>query len=133
MRIAIAPLLVISSAAWAQPTPGVAPILQPSTMAAPWNPAAFGATPQPAEAKALCEPALPAPAPLCETDGYETTIPAHGTITTDCRASNFLPKEIPGVLTVCGRVSSASFCTWSTTSPSAAPGLRLNEMVAAGI
>jgi len=40
MRIAIAPLLVISSAAWAQPTPGVAPILQPSTMAAPWNPAA---------------------------------------------------------------------------------------------
>ena len=36
------------------------------------------------------------------------------------------------VLMVSGSCCVASACTWSTTSPSAAPGLRLKEMVAAG-
>ncbi len=43
------------------------------------------------------------PAPVCETPGFKALVgPYPAPPVTDCQFSNFLPKEVPGVLTVCG-------------------------------
>lgn len=42
-------------------------------------------------------------APYCQTSGFTTVIPAGGTFP-DCQYGNYLPKEIPGALTVCGNL-----------------------------